>query len=198
MKQLILIVVGFALVSGSLAKSSAAGSPDAVTNSIAAILQDLNASTQRQSLENREATMGLYHAGRFTDVQAAYREFNQDNVNPNALLILGKSLIAMGKSEEGINVLKEVARRLPQNGRPFCELGELYLRLGNREEGIKYLRQAVQVDPLLAQAYYDIALNSTDALEARHACEQVILLAERGSDLAAKAIELLEKQLKAK
>jgi len=152
--------------------------------------------TQRPLADRKAILAQLYHEGRFEDVRIAHRGLLDDSQDKDVLFIVGKSLAALGKTQDGIRLLERAAKEDTQNGRPFYEIGRLFIRLGDRRGGTRYLRRAIDADPQLTEAYYQLALHSIDTAEARKACEQVLILEERGSELAKKALVTLRTRLK--
>lgn len=155
------------------------------------------AGVTQKPLADRKAILAQpYHEGRFEDVRITHRGFLDDSQDEDVLFIVGKSLAALGKTQEGIRLLERAAKKDKQNGRPFYEIGRLFIRLGDRRRGTRYLLRAIDADPQLTEAYYQLALHSIDTAEARRACEQVLILEERGSELAKKAFVMLRTRLK--
>jgi len=69
-----------------------------------------------------------------------------------------KELLTYGRSEEGRDLLLELAATEPAHVPTCTLLGQAYANLGNWEEAEQWCRQAIRLDKLALDAYYTLAL----------------------------------------
>jgi tetratricopeptide (TPR) repeat protein len=96
---------------------------------------------------------------------------------------LGLSLEGAGRRDEALQAFEKAielnqAQQLPSPW-PSLNLGTMLYRLGRTDEAEKHLREAVRIDPDLAQAQYQLG----SLLEARGALEQGLAHLSRAAEL---------------
>jgi tetratricopeptide (TPR) repeat protein len=107
-----------------------------------------------------------FRAGRFADAEAAFRKaLELDPYLTDARNYLGAVLQELGRyadaEEQYERALEDLAYPTPEL--LHLNLGLLYLDMRRAQEGIDALRRAVEIDPKLYKAHYELA----SALEAR-------------------------------
>ncbi len=189
-----IVLAGLLAIDGRLVCAQTSSS---VTQAFATVVSELEAAAQQKPLAERKTLLAaLYHAGRFADVRQVHRDILNNSQEPDVLLVVARSLAAVGKTEDAITLFERAADQCPGNGRPYLESGLVLVRIGDRQGGAKCFRRAIAADPYLAEAHYEIAVHATDADEARQACQRVLVLEAQGSELAGKAAALLESRMK--
>src|SRR3982751_3587938 len=78
--------------------------------------------------------------------------------NADAHNILGVTLNALGRPDEGIEMLRRAIKLAPRAASIHANLGELLRQNGQRDEARKALEQAVKLDPNNAQALNNLGI----------------------------------------
>ncbi len=124
----------------------------------------------------------LAHAARLFESRPELAEVQAREIlavmpgNPDALLILARTLVARGELIEARGILVPLAASHPGNAALHTELGILLGRSGDTEGAIRSLSRAVEIEPGLAHAWRELGdqrllaadSEGADAAYARH------------------------------
>ncbi|MFT5486891.1 MAG: Flp pilus assembly protein TadD [Paracoccaceae bacterium] len=95
-----------------------------------------------------QAAFDAYRAGDFAGAEAAYRRLLEQNPEDlDSRMTLGVVLRRLGRLDEAISLLDDVAKAAPDDFRAFANLG-LALQTAKRlDDAIAAYRQAYQLEP---------------------------------------------------
>tara|TARA_R110002110_G_scaffold85359_5_gene222038 strand:+ start:3892 stop:4290 length:399 start_codon:yes stop_codon:yes gene_type:complete len=96
----------------------------------------------------RQSAFDAYRAGDFAAAEAAYRKLlAQDPADIDARMTLGVVLRRLGRLDESIDILEDVATAAPDEFRAFANLG-LALQTARRlDDAIAAYRKAYRLEP---------------------------------------------------
>jgi len=114
----------------------------------------------------------LYSGGKFAQAERVCRQIITGRPdNADAHNILGVSLQAQGKGEEGIEQLRRAVKLAPQAANLHANLGEVLRQNGKMEEAASELERAVKLDPNNAQALNNLGIIHYDQRKFTEAVE---------------------------
>ncbi|MGF1549282.1 MAG: tetratricopeptide repeat protein [Sphingomonadaceae bacterium] len=101
----------------------------------------------------------MFSMGRFEQARNLAQQIIKHHPNqPDAYNILGVSLNALGKPEEGVKTLGEAIKRAPQNAVFYSNLGEIERQRRNFPAAKEALSKAVELDPKQASAHNNLGI----------------------------------------
>jgi tetratricopeptide (TPR) repeat protein len=101
----------------------------------------------------------LYSQGKYAQAEKVCRQLLAARPNnPDAHNILGVSLNALGRADEGIEQLRKAIEVAPASASIHANLGEVLRQLGRRDEAAEALEEAIKLDPNNAQAQNNLGI----------------------------------------
>jgi tetratricopeptide (TPR) repeat protein len=101
----------------------------------------------------------LYSQGKYAQAEKVCRQLLAARPNnPDAHNILGVSLNALGRGEEGVEELRKAIALAPESASIHANLGEVLRQLGRKEEAAEALEQAIKLEPDNAQAQNNLGI----------------------------------------
>lgn len=104
-----------------------------------------------QQKPGKEQTLRLaneaYDRGDFQNASYLYQRYIDvfDSENISVLIDYGYSLHNVGKSSQGIDVLRGVLKKQPRNAFALFNIAVIYYRDGNKEQAKKWMKQCVEM-----------------------------------------------------
>lgn len=104
-----------------------------------------------QQKPGKEQTLRLaneaYDRGDFQNASYLYQRYIDvfDPENISVLIDYGYSLHNVGKSPQGIEVLRSVLKKQPRNAFALFNIAVIYYRDGNKEQAKKWMKQCVEL-----------------------------------------------------
>lgn len=96
----------------------------------------------------RQIAFDAYRAGDFTGAETAYRRLiEQEPGDIDARMTLGVVLRRLGRLDEAISLLDEVAKAAPNDFRVFANLGLAFQTAKRLDEGVAAYRKAYRLEP---------------------------------------------------
>ncbi|RME48116.1 MAG: tetratricopeptide repeat protein [Deltaproteobacteria bacterium] len=113
---------------------------------------------EKRELYYKTAT-AMLEAGSLHGAESVSREaLERDPDDARALLLLGKALLAQGKLDGARNAFEAVVARDPLQTEAYTLLGVVFMRMGKIEDAQVNLAKALDLNPDLAAAHYNLAL----------------------------------------
>jgi tetratricopeptide (TPR) repeat protein len=101
----------------------------------------------------------LYSQGKYAQAEKVCRQLLAARPNnPDAHNILGVSLNALGRGEDGVEELRKAIALAPESASIHANLGEVLRQLGRKEEAAEALEQAIKLEPDNAQAQNNLGI----------------------------------------
>jgi tetratricopeptide (TPR) repeat protein len=101
----------------------------------------------------------LYSQGKYAQAEKVCRQLLAARPNnPDAHNILGVSLNALGRGEEGVEELRKAIALAPESASIHANLGEVLRQLGRKEEAAEALERAIKLEPDNAQAQNNLGI----------------------------------------
>ena len=101
----------------------------------------------------------LYSQGKYAQAEKVCRQLLAARPNyPDAHNILGVSLNALGRADEGIEELRKAIELAPDSASIHANLGEVLRQCGRKEEAAEALEQAIKLEPNNAQAQNNLGI----------------------------------------
>jgi tetratricopeptide (TPR) repeat protein len=101
----------------------------------------------------------LYSQGKYAQAEKVCRQLLAARPNnPDAHNILGVSLNALGRGEEGIEELRTAIALSPDSASIHANLGEVLRQRGRKDEAAEALEQAIKLEPNNAQAQNNLGI----------------------------------------
>jgi tetratricopeptide (TPR) repeat protein len=113
-------------------------------------------------------------------------------------LVLGVTLMRLGRTADGVEQLKRAVALLPEHGRAHQKLGAGLARLGRHEEAMPFLRRAVVLEPDAAHNHWrlGVQLQREGLLEEARSEYARCLKLHPGHPAASRAAAELDQRLK--
>jgi tetratricopeptide (TPR) repeat protein len=113
----------------------------------------------RQNAEDRTHLLKGYRLHRQKSYPEALDELNKaidvDPRNAEAYFWRGRTLVSLGKLDEGVEDFKAAVRLQPDYSEAYDHLGWLAAKQGQVDEGIVYLTKSIELKPQHAWAFYN-------------------------------------------
>jgi tetratricopeptide (TPR) repeat protein len=101
----------------------------------------------------------LYSQGKYAQAEKVCRQLLAARPNnPDAHNILGVSLNALGRGEDGVEELRKAIALAPESASIHANLGEVLRQLGRKEEAAEALERAIKLEPDNAQAQNNLGI----------------------------------------
>jgi tetratricopeptide (TPR) repeat protein len=101
----------------------------------------------------------LYSQGKYAQAEKVCRQLLAARPNnPDAHNILGVSLNALGRADEGIEELRKAIELAPGAASIHANLGEVLRQLGRKDEAAEALEEAIRLEPDNAQAQNNLGI----------------------------------------
>ncbi|MHB8970183.1 MAG: tetratricopeptide repeat protein [Pirellulaceae bacterium] len=109
------------------------------------------------SSAEKDALVGLFHAGRFAEAEAAARNLTQRFPGDGfAWKVLGTILAQIGQSESAWSALQKAIKQSPYDAEAHNALGVVLKTLGRWQEAVASFQQAVTIQPDSAEAHNNL------------------------------------------
>jgi len=122
-----------------------------------------------------DAAVEHQRAGRFEQAAELYRCILRSQPNhPDALHLLGLTIVHMGKPAEGADLIRRAIALRPSSARYHLNLGYVFRLAGRVDDSAASFQNAVHADPNYAEAHHNLALALADEGRISEAieCEQ--------------------------
>jgi tetratricopeptide (TPR) repeat protein len=127
----------------------------------------------------------LYSQGKYAQAEKVCRQLLAARPNhPDAHNILGVSLNALGRADEGVEELRKAIKLAPESASIHANLGEVLRQLGRKDEAAEALQQAIKLEPNNAQAQNNLGITWFEHGKIRRAIESYRRAIELRPDMA--------------
>ncbi|MBY0522743.1 MAG: tetratricopeptide repeat protein [Gemmataceae bacterium] len=157
------------------------------------VLNKLEKDIGKKSVQEKELYLALLlQTKQFSKGVKAYSDLFPNEQDDVPLLYIHYRLLAGDLEFDKSNVVMgRLKKKLPANARLLHENGRVIQRRGEPNLAAAYFEKAIEIDPLFAPPYYELAKLSKDRKQTIQYAAKALSLVEPGSDMAKDVLELI-------